>query len=86
MTCSGAGALGSIPEPDATLGCTVIPSPHAERRPLLLLSLRELEGGAVRQFDSFRRRRGQKPSSTIFPRALPLSTRAWARRRLLALI
>jgi hypothetical protein len=27
MTCSGAGAFGSIPEPDATLGCTVIPVP-----------------------------------------------------------
>lgn len=29
---------------------------------------------------------GQKPSSTILPRALPLSISAWARRRLAALI
>jgi hypothetical protein len=27
LTCTGASAFGSIPEPDATLGCTVLPVP-----------------------------------------------------------
>ncbi|HEX3904904.1 MAG TPA: hypothetical protein VH853_18870 [Polyangia bacterium] len=27
LSCSGASAFGSIPQPDATLGCTVLPIP-----------------------------------------------------------
>jgi hypothetical protein len=27
MTCTGAGAVGSIPAPDSALGCTVLPIP-----------------------------------------------------------